>query len=88
MAHDEQLPECKDFKTRVDGFMVESTGRGGTRERLIIVEHDIVNLKAEIAVIKKDVLKGAIIGGIIGALIGSGAAPAVTGIVNMILRIG
>lgn len=88
MAHDEQLPECKDFKTRVDGFMVESTGRGGTRERLIVVEHDIVNLKAEIAVIKKDVLKGAIIGGIIGALIGSGAAPAVNGMINMILRIG
>ena len=88
MAHDEQLPECKDFKTRVDGFMVESTGRGGTRERLIVAEHDIVNLKAEIAVIKKDVLKGAIIGGIIGALIGSGAAPAVSGFISMIMRIG
>lgn len=88
MAHDEQLPECKDFKTRVDGFMVESTGRGGTRERLIIAEQDILKIKAEIAVIKKDVLKGAIIGGIIGALIGSGAAPAVNGMINMILRIG
>lgn len=88
MAHEEQLQACKDFKTRVDGFMAESSGRGGTRERLIIVEHDIVNLKAEITVIKKDVLKGAIIGGIIGALIGSGAAPAVSGLINFLFRMG
>lgn len=88
MAHDDQLPECKDFKTRVDGFMVESTGRGGTRERLIVAEHDIQSIKAEIAVIKKDVLKGAIIGGIIGALIGSGAAPAVSGLINFLFRMG
>lgn len=88
MAHDDILPECKDFKTRVDGFMVESTGRGGTRERLIVAEHDIINIKAEIAVIKKDVLKGAIIGGIIGALIGSGAAPAISGIINFMLKLG
>ena len=88
MAHDEQLQACKDFKIRVEGFMGESTGKGGTRERLIIAEHDIKSLKAEISVIKKDVLKGAIIGGIIGALIGSGAAPAVTALINTLLRLG
>ena len=68
--------------------MLESSGRGGTRERLIIAEHDIINIKAEIAVIKKDVLKGAIIGGIIGALIGSGAAPAVSSLITFFLHIG
>lgn len=88
MAHEEQLPECKDFKSRVEVFMSESSGRGGTRERLIVAEHDIINIKAEISVIKKDVLKGAIIGGIIGALIGSGAAPAISGIINFMLKLG
>jgi len=87
MAHETQLPECADFKKRAEGFMSESTCKGGTRERLIIAEQDIKNLRSEINVIKKDVLKGAVIGGIIGALIGSGAAPAVSTAIGIIFKL-
>jgi len=80
MGHDEMLAECLDFKKRAEKFMFESTGTGGYRERLLKVE-------MEIAILKKDVLKGSIIGGIIGALIGSGAAPAVTALIHFLIKV-
>jgi len=79
------LGECKDFKHRVEKFIeefaLETTGKGGYRERLLMLE-------IEVRVLKKDVLKGSIIGGIIGALIGSGAAPAISALINFIIKVG
>lgn len=79
------LGECKDFKQRVEKLIEEltadSTGKGGYRDRLLLLE-------IEVRVLKKDVLKGSIIGGIIGALIGSGAAPAISALINFIIKVG
>jgi hypothetical protein len=77
--HSERLAECEDFKARVEKFMEESNGKDGYRSRLGVVE-------LRLSTVEKGVMQNAIVGGIIGALIGSGAAPAVTKVVELFLH--
>ena len=85
MVHQEELAVCiekwknyEELKKRVEKHIEESVD---VRDRLKTVELRIILLE-------KQVLRNAILGGIIGALIGSGAAPAITSLINLFLKIG
>ena len=47
---------------------------------------DCVNeLMIRVKILEDGVMKNAVVGGLIGALIGSGAAPAITGVLNLLM---
>jgi hypothetical protein len=73
--HDNQLAICLEKWKQFDTHVAESIP---VRERLQKVE-------IEVDMLKKSVMKNAIIGGLIGALIGSGASPAIIKIVELLL---
>ena len=79
MTHsdNERLEMCIEKWHQFDEHVKESIG---VRDRLKTVE-----LKVEL--LEKAVMRNAIIGGLVGALIGSGCSPAITTIVEMLLKI-
>jgi hypothetical protein len=49
------------------------------------VRDNVRELMLRVKILEQGVMKNAVIGGLIGALIGSGAAPAISGVLNLLL---
>lgn len=69
------------IETKIDKHIEESVN---VRDRLKTVELQTIALQKAVDAFPAEVMKNAIIGGIIGAMIGSGAAPAVTKLVQVV----
>ena len=77
MVHSEELAVCLEKWKQMSKHIDESVD---FRDRLKTVELRVILLE-------KQVLRNAILGGIIGSLIGAGAAPAVTGLIGLVLKV-
>ena len=55
------------------------------KDNVNVIAGDVKELMLRVKILEDGVMKNAIIGGLIGALIGSGAAPAVTGLINLLM---
>ena len=74
--------DCIEIQDRFNRFIDEHEKEAKDfRNRVLTAEIKIEQLQ-------KDVMRNAIVGGMIGALIGSGAAPALTQIINLIFKLG
>lgn len=73
--HDAQLDVCKEKWSQVDKHFAES----------IPVRDCVKELQMRVLILEKGVMKNAIVGGLIGALIGSGSAPAINGVVKILM---
>jgi hypothetical protein len=80
MAHETRLEVCEQNQQRYDDFI-----QNHQREAFDFRDR-VKTLEIRVELLQQQVLRNAIIGGIIGALIGSGAAPAVTHLIDIMLK--
>ena len=73
--HSDRLPECEEIQRQIVEHIKES----------VIYRDKMTRMELRVDILEKDVMKNAIIGGLIGALIGSGAAPAVSHLVTILI---